>query len=200
MHQHHLPLRGGQQLWQPQPVQLPDLSAPEFAGPLSAANWDQCSLSGQCAAMDIPTPNPSHADPTTPGASRSQLLGTPAIAASVTQATIVAGPPSIQGQNTITISNAGSSLLAWRATSSAPWLKVSAYQGIALGNDLGAWTSTLTIFADDATGIRVNGIVRRTVAPGTAHPALVGVGIELVELDEPERAWLQSLVQHFADD
>src|SRR5262249_16207757 len=59
---------------------------------------------------------------------------------------------------------------------------------------------TVTIFTDERAAVRVAGIVRRTVDPGTAHPALVGVGIELVELGEPERAWLETLVVRLADD
>jgi len=58
------PLRVGEQLWEPQEVHLPDLADPAFADPLKIENWIPCSYSLDCAAMDIPTPNTNHEDPT----------------------------------------------------------------------------------------------------------------------------------------
>ena len=50
------PVVGGQALWNPLVVPLPNLSDPAF----SLGAWDACSINRACAAMDLTIPNPSH--------------------------------------------------------------------------------------------------------------------------------------------
>jgi hypothetical protein len=98
--------------------------------------------------MDIPTPNPAHQDPTGPGVSRSQALGVPSISVSGTSFGLVSAPGG-QSQNlTVTISNSGSGLLAWRLARNASWLVLSRTQGVSLGGDLGGRSETFTFRAD----------------------------------------------------
>jgi hypothetical protein len=131
----HPPVRNGTPLWDAVEVHLPDLNDPQFAGPLSTANWDACSFELQCAPLDIPTPNANHVDPTVPGVARSEVLGTPVLQVSQDVIGLPTYPPG--GEVQVTVSNPGSGLLVWRATSSALWLKVSRPEGVSPGADLG---------------------------------------------------------------
>ncbi len=140
------PVRTGTPLWPAQEVHLPELSNPAFAGPLQLANWAPCSQDFQCTAMDIPTPNTNHQDPTTLTVDRSAVLGAPGMAVSQSEFTLTREAPAA----TLTISNTGTGVLSWRATASAPWLHLSQPEGVALGPDLGERSSTLTIAVDTA--------------------------------------------------
>lgn len=143
------PVRGGVPLWPAQEVHVPDWSDPAFAGPLSPDNWAACS-SGNCAAMDIPTPNARHTDPTTLTVDRSAVLGAPAASASRLQ---ILFTPTLAGaisSTNVQISNPGSGLLAFRVVSTAQWVKVSRTQGVALGEDLGTRGVTLSLSAESA--------------------------------------------------
>ena len=137
-------LRAGSQLWSPQEVHLPNLSDPQFAGPLSLANWDPCVYELSCAPMDMPTPNTNHQDPTALTVERSQVIGTPAFGFSQGQFGFAAAPGQ-QVSAQLTVSNSGSGLLAWKAVSSAPWLWISRAQDVALAPDLGERPSLLTL-------------------------------------------------------
>jgi len=141
------PIKSGTQLWSPQPVTLPDLGDPAFAGPLSTDKWNPCSYSLECAPLDIPTPAVINKDPTIPTGTRADVLGSPVLTASATSLDISNLPPS-PGQSSFTITNTGTGVLAWRATSSASWLKLSALQGVALGSDLGSIPSTVGVQVD----------------------------------------------------
>ena len=136
------PSRGGVRLWDPVPVSLPNLADPQYAGPLN--NWDACAYSLDCAGMDMPTPSQYHVDPTAPGVTREQVLGTPTLAISSDNITL----PPTGGAAQVTVSNTGSGLLTWRALSTAPWLWVSPMEGVALGADLGLWNSSFGVSAD----------------------------------------------------
>lgn len=142
------PLRGGMPLWQLQPVHLPDISRPEFANPLRLENWAPCSSQANCAPMDIPTPNTNNRDPTLPGAPRAQIVGDPVLSLSRSSVELVTLPPAVEVSTTLTISNEGTGVLAYRATTSAPWLKVSRSQGVALGGNLGSRASALVVRVD----------------------------------------------------
>ena len=144
----HPPTRNGIPLWDAIEVHLPDLNDPQFAGPLSTANWDACSFELQCAPLDIPTPNANHTDLTVPGVARSEVLGTPALQVSQDVIGLPTYPPG--GEAQVTVSNAGSGLLVWRATSNALWLKVSRSEGASLGAELGARDSTFGVSVDGA--------------------------------------------------
>jgi len=140
------PVRTGTPLWPAQEVHLPDLSNPAFAGPLKLENWAPCSQDFQCAPMDIPTPNTNHKDPTTLTDDRAQVLGAPALDMSQNEFALTRDATAAA----LTISNTGTGVLSWRATASAPWVRLSPQGGVALGPDLGDRASTLTITVDTA--------------------------------------------------
>ena len=98
--------------------------------------------------MDIPTPNANHADPAVPGVARSEVLGTPALQVSQDVIGLPTYPPG--GEAQVTVSNAGSGLLVWRATSTALWLKVSRSEGVSLGGELGGRNSAFSVSVDGA--------------------------------------------------
>jgi hypothetical protein len=141
------PRVAGTALWNSQLVTLPNLAQPAFSDP---SNWNDCSGGSNCAGMDIPTPNASHTDPTSTGVTRSQVIGSPSLSVSTGQITLVTIPPVINTPASLRISNAGTGPLAWRASMSASWLKVSRAQGVALGTDLGSQPSAVTVRADPA--------------------------------------------------
>lgn len=57
---------------------------------------------------------------------------------------------------------------------------------------------TLTLHVENGPPLNVSGVVRRVVAPGTAHAELVGMGIELVDIGLNERAWLVFMIDRLA--
>ena len=133
------PWRGGVRLWDPMPVHLPDLNDPQFAGPLSAANWDACAYSLDCGAMDMPTPNPYHADPSSPGIVREQLLGNTQM--QVSQDAITVNPSG--GQVQVGVYNPAGGTLSWRATSTVPWVRLSRAQGVSISTRSSAFVVTV---------------------------------------------------------
>jgi hypothetical protein len=139
------PLRDGLPLWDPVPVVLPDLQFPQYAGPFDTNNWNPCSFSADCAAMDIPTMGgDGHPDPTTPSVTREALLGQPAVAGTPVAGTVEAGS---QTQANVAVTNPGTGLASWRALGSTPWLKTS-LQGISMGADIGDHVTPLTLRID----------------------------------------------------
>jgi len=142
------PTRGGSQLWNSQPVTLPNLSDPAFYDHLKLDNWNPCSYNLQCAAMDIPTPNPAHQDPSGTGLNRAQVLGNPSIIVSTSGVSLVAAPGGQSPNQQIAIGNGGSGVLAWRLPPTAPWLRLSRIQGVSLGADLGYTHQIFAVSAD----------------------------------------------------
>ncbi|TMB68230.1 MAG: lytic transglycosylase domain-containing protein [Chloroflexi bacterium] len=142
------PVRGGAQLWNSQPVTLPNLSDPAFYEHLKLDNWNPCSSNLQCAAMDIPTPNPAHQDPSGSGLTRAQVLGTPSVVTSTSSVSLVASPGGQSPTQSIAIGNGGSGVLAWRLTATEPWLRLSRIQGVSLGADLGYTHQIFAVSAD----------------------------------------------------
>ena len=146
----HPPVRGGVPLWPAQSVHLPNLADPAFGG---LANWDafnSCAFSLQCASMNIPTPNPWHVDPTVPSVPREQVIGVPTVALSAGSLSLSALPGGESLATGLTIANAGSGVLNWRARTSASWLRISRLQGVSLGSDLGATQSVISVQASAA--------------------------------------------------
>lgn len=152
----HPPMRSGALLWEPQAVHLPDLADPEFAGPLDVSNWTNCSQSAKCAAMDIPTPNTSHAAQTLSLPLREDVIGSPTAQVSHSKVDLISIPGVKEGSVNVTVANSGTGVLAYRVTTTAPWFTVSRSQGVSLGTDLGGKTSTFKIQTDTAA-----------LAPGT---------------------------------
>lgn len=157
------PTRLGAQLWAPQPVHMPELTDPKYAEPMKVENWNPCTYSGQCAAMDIPTPNTSHTDPTATTLTRDQVIGAPAMTVSGSSLNLTLQPSATTLNTSFTVVNSGSGVLGYRASSTASWLKVSPSAGVALGSDLDAKEGTVQLAIDAAT-----------LAPGT-HTAEVRV-------------------------
>jgi hypothetical protein len=127
------PQVSGQQLWQPLPLTLPDLTNPKWSGPLSLKNFRF-----PYTKMDIPTPQPFHKDPTSqPSASLlGRVLGSPRLSLDQTSVRIGLEPDKAARPASVTIGNGGTGVLAWRATASKPWVKISDPAGVALGQDM----------------------------------------------------------------
>lgn len=124
------PVVADQRLWPPLPLTLPDLSDPLWGGPLSLDNWNLCSVNRNCAAMDIPSPQPWHIDETPrPGAGTiAELRGSPALWVSDTTVDQVV--------NQVRLFNAGTGILAWQAKPQPSWISVDKQAGVALGPDV----------------------------------------------------------------
>ena len=124
------PVVAEQQLWAPLPLSLPDLNDQLWAGPLSLEHWSLCSIQRDCAAMDIPSPQPWNTDPTArpDDETAPALHGSPTLWVSETTVDQIV--------NQVTISNAGAGLLAWRAKPEPAWISVDKQGGVALGPDV----------------------------------------------------------------
>lgn len=171
------PWRAGSQLWSPQPVHLPDLADPNFAGPLRLEHWGWCSQSLQCAPMNMPTASPWNVDPTGPAVPRDQLLGAPHIGLSTANVVLGVIPGGQSPPANIDVSNLGSGVLSWRATTTASWLRLSRVQGVSLGGDLGARNSSFSVQAD-TTGLYPGTYVAQVVLESHyagGVPAIVNV-------------------------
>ena len=149
----HPPVRGGVQLWAPVDVTLPNRADPAFAGPLSLANWEPCALGQACAAMDFATPNPTHQLAASPGEDRDQVIGVPTLGATPTSLSLTAQPDRVSSPVDLTVLNTGGGLLAWRATSSATWLKLDRNQGVSLAAELGGISQGVNVTANAASMI-----------------------------------------------
>jgi hypothetical protein len=179
----HPPVIGGQPLWTPVEVHLPDLADPVFAGPLATTNWEPCSYSLVCAPMDIPTPNPSHADPTAPGVTREQALGTPMLQGPQGGISLVAAPSESSPAAAVPITNGGSGVLAWRLTPSISWLRLSQTQGVSLGPDLGSAGITVEAYADAShlwPGVHQAYVTIESLY-GTGAPVTVPVSVRVLD-------------------
>lgn len=140
------PVRDGVPLWEAVPVTLPDTRHPHYAERLDVNNWNPCSFSAQCAAMDFLTPSGpgGHSDPTVPSTTRDALLGHPSVSAAPASVTVEAGTTA---HTNVFVSNAATGLASWRALGSAPWLKTS-LQGISMGLEIGGHITPLTLRID----------------------------------------------------
>ena len=138
------PIRDGVRLWASLPVTLPSPSS----SALRLDAWNACSGSFNCVGMDMPTPSPSHTDPTNTSLTRNQVIGAPTLSASPGNVTLFAFPNTPSASASITISNIGTGPLVWRLSPSASWLKLSRIQGVSLGTDIGPRASSVTLRAD----------------------------------------------------
>jgi hypothetical protein len=141
------PSRAGTQLWQGQEVHMPDLNNQTWANTLNVNNWNACSYSLDCAAMDFPTPNAWHQDSTTLTVTREQVLGAPVMdfTTSSVNLTVNAGEGPVYVA--FDVLNAGSGVLGYQAISDTGWLHVSPAGGVALGSDLGYKSGSLVLTA-----------------------------------------------------
>jgi hypothetical protein len=119
-------------LWQPQPVSLPDLNNPATRNALALDNFVF-----PYARMDIPSPWPFRLDTTPRPADelRDVIVGTPIIGVSDSNPTVDYTEGDSAEYEIVDIFNVGSGVLAWYATSAAPWLQILPYTGVAVGLD-----------------------------------------------------------------
>ncbi len=165
------PALGGEPLWQEKPVQLPDLDSLSAAGgPLDPAvyfaGWNAIRQSPFGAehphpflamAMPLP-PDALPVDETAlPGpaalAVREAILGDPRLDLETANVTLT--PSGNRMTATITVANAGSGLLVYRAETDAPWLGLDVQAGVAAGMDVPfragePLSATITLVADRA--------------------------------------------------
>jgi hypothetical protein len=127
------PVVDGKQLWQPLPLSLPDLNDARWRNPLQISNFVSPYTN-----MDMPTPLPSHTDPTRRPAQSSQyaILGLPKLGVYTTSVSMILSGSDTVAPQDVEIGNAGTGVLAWGATTSASWLNISPPAGVALGNDV----------------------------------------------------------------
>ncbi|MDP6605625.1 MAG: hypothetical protein QF664_05135 [Dehalococcoidia bacterium] len=127
------PARDGAPLWRPVAATLPDLSQPQFFEPLSLRNW-LFPYNG----MDIPTPQPPHADIIIgfQSGGRELVARTPGLAVNERSVLIqLNGLPQAQRAE-VEIENTGGGILSWIATSDDAWIVVDPPAGVALGPDV----------------------------------------------------------------
>jgi hypothetical protein len=175
------PYRAGEQLWGPQEVHLPDLADPAFAGPLKLENWNPCTYSLDCAAMDIPTPNTNHQDPTVLSVTRGQVIGEPVMGLSSAGVSVALSPGATSSGLTFDVLNNGSGLLGFQVLTDAPWLKAATPAGVALGDDLGGGGGTVQLTVN-AAGLALGQYIGRATVDslypsGSPHTFVVDLVI-----------------------
>lgn len=126
----HPPVVKGKQLWQPQPISLPDLNDPKWRQPLDLANFRF-----PYSNMDIPSPQPTHRDSSTRPSTRDrdELIGAPKLSVDRPMIKVNYKPNQSAQSVDLTISNAGTGILPWRITATKTWVRLSATAGVALG-------------------------------------------------------------------
>jgi hypothetical protein len=127
------PVVDGKPLWNAQVVSLPDLNNPAFKDKLDLKNFVFPYVS-----MDIPTPQSFHQD-TTPRPSdglRSQVLGSPQMGISRSDVKLGVAGDGGSTVELVEVTNGGSGVLSWYATTTSPWLKIAPYTGVAVGANL----------------------------------------------------------------
>ena len=153
------PSVSGEQLWDPLALSLPDTEDPLWGEPLSLETWTACTSGDSelaCAnwdLMDMPSPAPAHFDPVErPSDEAAEAAhGDPVLSVSHTSVDELA--------TTVTITNIGQGILAWRADHEQEWFAIDKQAGVALGSDV---ICTLGVPCErDAT-------LRITIAPNLA--------------------------------
>ena len=153
------PSVGGEQLWDPLALSLPDTEDPLWGEPLSLETWTACTSGDSelaCAnwdLMDMPSPAPAHFDPVERPSDEAAegAHGDPVLSVSHTSVDELA--------TTVTITNIGQGILAWRADHEQEWFAIDKQAGVALGSDV---ICTLGVPCErDAT-------LRITIAPNLA--------------------------------
>ncbi len=127
------PVVEGKALWNAQVVSLPDLNNPAWKDKLDLKNFVF-----PYAGMDIPTPQSFHQD-TTPApnsALRSQILGSPSMGISRNSVSVGVSGDGGSSVEIVEVTNGGTGVLSWYATTSSPWLKIAPYTGVAVGAEL----------------------------------------------------------------
>ncbi len=146
----------GPRMWMPQEFSMPAFAAPQVAAAFKADNFLACQdagFGGGCPAMDFPTKIPelgvvTHSDATPPASTAlaASFFGSPSFTYSgPVAASIVANSDGTITSATVTVTNAGSGIGAFRIRTSAPWLVArhpgdtaarTLDGGVAIGKDL----------------------------------------------------------------
>lgn len=115
----------GSRVWEPLDASLPDLNDSRWRDPLSLSNF---TSSDWFRRMDMPSPRPTHEDSTAqPGNNVAGFLrSTPELAVSRS---------TLSGAGSVTISNPGGGILAWRVRTSNG-ISVNKQAGVALASDV----------------------------------------------------------------
>ena len=127
------PIVEGEKLWNPQPIGLPDLNHPAWRDAMSLQNFVF-----PYRKMDIPSPQPFNLDftPAPDPLLRDKILGNPELALSTYDAWLAYAPGVGSTITWVDVFNTGTGVLTYYAMSTAPWLKVTPYMGVAVGTDL----------------------------------------------------------------
>lgn len=160
----HPPVVGGTALWTAIDAKLPNLQDPQFSGPLDVSHWGACAQNFQCGPMNIPSPDTTHKDPTTINSTRAQIIGTPAMGLSQSTISMTVASGATATSPALTISNTGGGVLSWLASSSAPWLLPSAWQGVAVPGQTASLKAVV-----NAVGL-VPGVYSKTITLASLYP------------------------------
>ena len=91
------------------------------------------------------------------------------------------------------IANSGTGPLAWRFSPSATWMRYSRFNGVALGSDIGAQPSAVTLFAD-ASGLPL-GSYTGTITVSTLYGSGSPKTINIITLVVPQRAFVPGVTR-----
>ena len=169
----HPPVVDGDPLWTGQPISLPDLNNKDVKQALDLKNFVF-----PYSKMDIPTTPPFHMDstPAPDPALRDQILGSPDMALSTTDAEVDFVPGEDASTASIDVFNTGTGVLAWYALGPDSWLKITPYTGVAVGLDM---PCTPGAPCDRAGHIKI------TVDPKLAPPGTTSIPIVIQGLGLP---------------
>ncbi len=178
------PTSGGQRLWAPVAVTLPNTALPQWFQPLSVSNFVF-----PYSAMDMPTPAPGHveASPNVTPDYRTRALGAPApaIDGPPVQLRLDTGPEAARA--TVRVRNSGTGILVWSAVPSANWIVVDPPAGVSLGGDVpcnaGAGCTPTTAITISVNPVLLpqsasNGTVTITGTNAAGAPAVVTVAVK----------------------
>jgi hypothetical protein len=129
----HPPSVQGQPLWPALETTLPDLNNPYWRSPMDLANFV-----APYSKMDIPTPKPSHTDPTLQPhpLARLAVLGQPRLSVDRPILLVNVRPNQSATPAEVRISNTGSGIVPWKVSANKSWITVSQQAGVAVGGDL----------------------------------------------------------------
>ena len=169
----------GEKLWSPQPIGLPDLNHPAWREAMSLQNFVF-----PYRKMDIPSPQPFNLDftPAPDPLLRDKILGNPELALGSYDAWLAYAPGIGSTISWVDVYNTGTGVLTYYAMSTAPWLKVTPYTGVAVGWDLPCDRAGHLGLEVDVTQVPEGEVTVQVVvqALGTPHQAVINVHVSPV--------------------
>jgi len=168
----HPPIIKGQPLWAPLEATLPDLNNPYWRSPLELSKFVY-----PYSGMDIPTPKPQHEDPTPkPNAlARLAVLGQPRLAVDRPIVVVSARPGQSATPAEVRISNAGTGVLAWRASSNKSFVNFSSDAGVAIGTEM---PCTAAASCDRSALVRISVDPKRITGSDAAIVRIKALGVD----------------------